>query len=220
MKLNEFNKSKGTNAKRALKEHFNVTVNTSRMNLSETNLMLTKVKRLMSEVKMSKKNRTSEGNASYLKLVFLEQALKDHYEGLKSGSTRLVVENEEVEKSQVVLAAQDMVDSVQKMIETVSDMLVKELPAVTDSITSQVGSNESEQFNSQAAEGLTSLQAALTQAKSALQSAVGVVTGQSAGPAAMGDMSAPDMSADAAMGAPDMGAEDDMNSGNVGREFR
>jgi hypothetical protein len=220
MKLNEFNKSKGTNAKRALKEHFNVTVNTSRMNLSETNLMLTKVKRLMSEVKMSKKNHTSEGNASYLKLVFLEQALKDHYEGLKSGSTRLVVENEEVEKSQVVLAAQDMVDSVQKMIETVSDMLVKELPAVTDSITSQVGSNESEQFNSQAAEGLTSLQAALTQAKSALQSAVGVVTGQSAGPAAMGDMSAPDMSADAAMGAPDMGAEDDMNSGNVGREFR
>ena len=80
-----------------------------------------------------------------------------------------------------MLAAQDLVDSTQKMIEEVSDMLVKELPALTTSIQSEIGANESEQFNQQVTEALTSLQAALTQSKGTLQSALNGITGGDAG---------------------------------------
>jgi hypothetical protein len=175
--------------------------------------MLKKVKGLMSEAK--NKSMSGEQNPAYLKLVFMEQALNHHYGDLKSlplYNPRIVVENEEVEKSQVVLAAQEMVDSMQKMIEQVSDMLVKELPAVVDGVNSEFGTSEGEQFNSQVTEALTSLQAALTQSKTGLTGALGVVTGQSVGGFGMdaggmsGGMDADPMAGDEL--APDLGGEE------------
>jgi hypothetical protein len=114
----------------------------------------------------------------------MEQALTHHYGDLKSlpmYNPRIVLENEEVEKSQVVLAANEMIDEMQKMIESVSDMLVKELPAVVQGVSSEFGTNESEQFESQVTEALTSLQAALAQSKTGLRSALGVITGEGGG---------------------------------------
>jgi len=182
MKLTEFNAKPNSVAKQALKEHFNTTFNVDKLGLYETKNMLKKVKGLMSEAKQ--KSMSGEQNPAYLKLVFMEQALSHHYGDLKTlplYNPRIVVENEEVEKSQVVLAAQEMVDSMQKMIEQVSDMLVKELPAVVDGVNSEFGTSEGEQFSSQVSEALTSLQAALTQSKTGLQGALGVVTGQGGG---------------------------------------
>ena len=135
----------------------------------------------------------------------MEQALSKHFAEISLRKPRIVVENEEVEKSQVVLAAQDLVDQVQKMVEEVSDMLVKELPALTDSVQSEIGVNESETFNQQVSEALTSLQAALTQSQTTLKSALNSITGQGGAEAfdAGGDMGAP------APGG-DMGAELDV----------
>jgi hypothetical protein len=141
--------------------------------------MLSKVRGLINETKSSAEFYQSQTSPSYMKLVFMEQALTDHFSYLQSlPKTRIVIENEEVEKSQVVLAAQDMVDQVQKMVEEVSDMLVKELPALTSGVQSEIGVNESESFNQQVTETLTSLQAALTQSKGTLQSALNGITGQ------------------------------------------
>jgi hypothetical protein len=105
--------------------------------------------------------------------------LSQHYSELRSRpQARIVVENEEVEKSQTILAAQDMVDSIQKMVEQVSDMIVKELPALVDSVQSEIGVNESSSFQQQATEALTSLQATLTQSQTTMKNAVNGITGQ------------------------------------------
>ena len=74
------------------------------------------------------------------------------------------------------------------MIENISDMLVKELPAVVDSVNSEIGTNEGEQFNGQATEALSTLGAALQQAKVGLQGAMNVVTGQESAAAFGGEM--------------------------------
>jgi len=222
MKLTEFNAKPTTVAKQALKEHFNTSFNIEKLGLYETKKMLQKVKGLINETKG--KSMSGEQNPAYLKLVFMEQALTHHYGDLKSlplYNPRIVVENEEVEKSQVVLAAQEMVDSMQKMIEQVSDMLVKELPAVVDGVNSEFGTSEGEQFSSQVSEALTSLQAALTQSKTSLQGALGLVTGQGGGFG--GDMAAPDMGADMGgdMAAPDMGTDmgGDMAAPDMGADM-
>jgi len=170
--------------------------------------MLSKVRGLINETKSSAEFYQSQTSPSYMKLVFMEQALADHFNYLQSlPKTRIVVENEEVEKSQVVLAAQDMVDQVQKMVEEVSDMLVKELPALTSGVQSEIGVNESESFSQQVTEALTALQAALTQSKGTLQSALNGITGQGG-----------DMAADNAFGdeAPDMSTDMDMSADLVG----
>jgi len=204
MKLTEFDNKKISTAKQALNEHYSLPFNTKRMTVTETRSMLSKVRGLINETKSSTEFYQSQTSPSYMKLVFMEQALADHFNYLQSlPRTRIVVENEEVEKSQVVLAAQDMVDQVQKMVEEVSDMLVKELPALTSGVQSEIGVNESETFNQQVTEALTALQASLTQSKGTLQSALNGITGQGG-----------DMAADNAFGdeAPDMSADMDMSA--------
>jgi cysteinyl-tRNA synthetase len=204
MKLTEFDNKKISTAKQALNEHYSLPFNTKRMTVTETKSMLSKVRGLINETKSSTEFYQSQTSPSYMKLVFMEQALADHFNYLQSlPKTRIVVENEEVEKSQVVLAAQDLVDQVQKMVEEVSDMLVKELPALCAGVQSEIGVNESETFNQQVTEALTSLQASLTQSKGTLQSALNGITGQGgemAADNAFGDET-PDMSADMDMSA-------------------
>lgn len=89
-----------------------------------------------------------------------------------------VLKESEVEQAQVVLAAQDMVDSMQSMIEDASEMQYKELPALVDSIRDQVGLDQSTQFNSDATAALTTLVQSLQNTKQQLETALGVVTGQ------------------------------------------
>jgi cysteinyl-tRNA synthetase len=208
MKLTEFDNKKISTAKQALNEHYSLPFNTKRMTVTETKSMLSKVRGLINETKSSTEFYQSQTSPSYMKLVFMEQALADHFNYLQSlPKTRIVVENEEVEKSQVVLAAQDMVDQVQKMVEEVSDMLVKELPALTSGVQSEIGVNESETFSQQVTEALTALQASLTQSKGTLQSALNGITGQGG-----------EMAADNAFGdeAPDMSANMDMSADLAG----
>ena len=213
MKLTDFDKNPIENATRALKEHYNVPFNVRKMSYAQARDMLYKVRGLMSETKKSTGFYESQQNSSYLKLVFMEQALSKHFAEISLRKPRIVVENEEVEKSQVVLAAQDLVDQVQKMVEEVSDMLVKELPALTDSVQSEIGVNESETFNQQVSEALTSLQAALTQSQTTLKSALNSITGQGGAEAfdAGGDMGG-NMNADIGIEEPlPGGGEEEMN---------
>jgi hypothetical protein len=177
MKLTDFDNN--STAQKALTETYAIPFNVQKMPLQTAASMLTKVRKLTNEAKQSKDFYKNQTNPSYMKLVFMEQALNSHLYNLKnSPKPRIVVENEEVEKSQVILAAQDMIDTVQKMLEEVSDMMVKELPALVNSIQSEMGVNESTQFNTQATEALTSLSSSIQQSRTSLTDALNMLTGQ------------------------------------------
>jgi len=104
----------------------------------------------------------------------------------------------EVQQAQVVLAAQDMVDNIQAMIEDATEMQFKELPALVDSIRNQIGMEQAVQFQQDATAALSGLVQNLQGTKTSLEQGLGVVTGQSQGTAAI----------DAAMGTePPEGAE-------------
>jgi len=87
-------------------------------------------------------------------------------------------EASEVQQAQVVLASQDMVDQVQKMSEQVSAMQFKDLPALVDQIKNEVGVDQAMQFNTDATAALAGLLQNLQGAKTQLEAALGVVTGQ------------------------------------------
>ena len=108
----------------------------------------------------------------------------------------------EIQQAQVVLAAQDMVDKMQSMLEDVSELQFKELPALVDSIKNQVGIDQATQFNQDATAALTGLLQNIQGAKQQLDAALGVVTGQ----APSGAAAAGAMGADIAAGADAMGA--------------
>jgi len=96
--------------------------------------------------------------------------------GRKLGESRLT--ESEIQTAQVVLAAQDMIDRIQGMLEDISEMQFKDLPALTDSIKNDMGVEQSQQFQSQASQALTTLLQAVQAGKTELEGAQGVLTGQ------------------------------------------
>lgn len=86
----------------------------------------------------------------------------------------------EVQQAQVVLASQDMVDQVQKMIEQVTAMQYKDLPALVDQIKNQIGVEPASTFSGEATSALSELVQNLEASKQRLEAATGVVTGQEA----------------------------------------
>ena len=119
------------------------------------------------------------------------QTLTPDEQKLVSGAALMKTENRlrnafrtlkesEVQQAQVVLAAQDMVDKMQSMLEDTTEMQFKELPALVDSIRNQIGIEQATQFNSDVTSALQGLVQNLQGAKQQLETALGVVTGQPA----------------------------------------
>jgi hypothetical protein len=108
----------------------------------------------------------------------------------------------EVQQAQVILASQDMVDQVQRMIEQVTSMQFKDLPALVDQIRNEIGYDQATKFNADATASLGGMVQNLQQSKIQLETAMGTVTGQA--PVVPGE-AAPDVGA--AMPPADAGAE-------------
>jgi hypothetical protein len=111
----------------------------------------------------------------------------------------------------VVLAAQDMVDKMQSMIEDSTEMQFKELPALVDSIKNQIGQEQAAQFNNDAQAALSGLVQNLQGSKQQLEQALGVVTGQAPTPGA-------DMGAAGGMGMTPPGADQGLAGPPPGEE--
>jgi hypothetical protein len=149
---------------------------------------------------------------------------------------RAMVSESEVQQAQVVLAAQDMIDRIQGMLEDISEMQFKDLPALANSIKNDMGTEQATQFQSAASAALTQLLTAVQAGKTELEGAQGVLTGQAPTVPGADDMAgglgaAPDAGADlgGAEGDTDLsldanldieGDEDEEMGAALGRERR
>ena len=134
----------------------------------------------------------------------------------ESSKARRLREASEIQQAQVVLASQDMVDQVQKMIEQVTSMQFKDLPALVDQIKNEVGIDQAGQFNNDANAALGGLVQNLQGSKQQLEQALGVVTGQAPqipGQDIGGELPPPAEEVPAELPAPDIDAEMDANLG-------
>lgn len=95
----------------------------------------------------------------------------------ESRSRRIMREQSELQQAQVVLAAQDMIDKIQKMMEDISEMQFKDLPALVDTIKNDMGTEQATQFQSAASQALTTLLQAVQSGKTEMESAQGAITG-------------------------------------------
>lgn len=142
--------------------------------------------------------------------------------------SRRKLRESEIQQAQVVLAAQDMVDQMQKMLEQVSAMQFKDLPALTDAIKNDVGMDQATQFQADATAALTTLLTSIQAAKTQLESAQGILTGQA--PVVPGEADAmpagepgidAELDVDATLPAPEDEEEDDeLSAVSLGRERR
>jgi hypothetical protein len=162
----------------------------------------------------------------------LEQGLTDYLNSGDQPDHNQMLAESEVQQAQVVLAAQDLVDKIQNMVEEVSEAQFKELPALVDSIKNNIGTDQSLQFNRDVTQALESLIANLQNTKQQLQTALNLVTGEVDTSNAMPmpgmdqtqmppDMTAQEPSPDAEPPPTDLGTElQPLGGANLGRERR
>lgn len=97
-------------------------------------------------------------------------------ESIESAVKRMINEDE-VTQAQSVMAAKDMVDSLQDMLEDISRMVNEQLPPLTDSIRSNIGEQQASGFNASVAGTLNDLLASLQGARESVNNAVLGLTG-------------------------------------------
>jgi hypothetical protein len=156
----------------------------------------------MQKQQKQRQDRQKEITAQIAELTKEKAELNKPMPTMENHSLRRKLKESEVQQAQVVLASQDMVDQVQKMIEQVTSMQFKDLPALVDQIKNEVGVDQAQQFNADATAALAGLTQNLQGSKGQLETALGVVTGQA--PAVPGA----DMAPAAELPVPDMGAEE------------
>jgi len=182
-----------------------------------------KTKTVMDKVKRGQ-SLTPDEQQTMNKIALTKEAKK----------TKRLVRESEIQTAQVVLAAKDMIDRVQGMLEDVSEMQFKDLPALSDSIKNDMGVEQSQQFQSQAAAALTTLLQAMQAGKTELEAAQGVLTGQAPvvpGGDMMGDAGTDplagdadadvaDLDVDAEIATADDEEDDELAAVSLGRERR
>jgi len=84
----------------------------------------------------------------------------------------------DVEEAQVTLAAQDVVDRIQKMYEDVAEMQYKDLPNLAQMMKQEMGINQTQAYYDATNTAISTLVQALEQAKTDLESAMAPITGE------------------------------------------
>ena len=159
-------------------------------------------------VKKSFGAHTAEKNAKYMELLLVKEGL-DKWLNSEQG-----LMESELGRSEAVLAAKDIVDSVQDMLEKISKIQNEQIPALVDTIRDQIGSEQADAFKNAASPVLAELWQALSTARENTDTAVRQLSGeQVAAPMDMG------MSADTGMAGtvpPEGGLDSDLDTDTDG----
>jgi hypothetical protein len=126
-------------------------------------------------IKKSFGSHTAEKNAKYMELMLVKEGL-DKWLGSEQG-----LFESEMGRSEAVLAAKDIVDSVQDMLEKISKIQNEQVPALIDTIRDQIGSEQAEQFKGAISPMLVELYSALSTAREGSDTAVRQLAGEDVG---------------------------------------
>jgi hypothetical protein len=119
---------------------------------------------------------TAEQNPKYMELFMVRESLN---RWMVENKQQLINESE-MAKSEAILAAKDMVDSIQDMLEKIGKMQNEQLPALLDTIRDQIGDQQAESFKGAITPLLQQLSQTLQQGRETADSAARGLTGESA----------------------------------------
>jgi len=131
------------------------------------------------DIKKSFNGHTVEKNPKYMELMLVKEGL-DKWMTSEQG-----LFESELGRSEAVLAAKDIVDSVQDMLEKISKVQNEQVPALVDTIRDQIGAEQAEAFKTSISPMLADLYTALSTAREGTDTAVRVLSGEQVAPTDM-----------------------------------
>lgn len=185
-----------------MQSRFGFKLDYSRLSYSKAQQLNSLVTENINRIRRSFGVHTAERNPKYMELLMMRESLKTWMQ-----ENRQLMESE-MGKSEAILAAKDMVDSIQDMVERVSKMQVEQLPALIDTIRDQIGMQEADAFKQSMGQLLTDVSTALGQARETADTSARQLAGEDMGGAGLGmapsmdTMGAGDLSAPPSLGEP------------------
>jgi len=167
MELKQLQVNKLTKLDNVLKEVFGM-----QFDFGAGNAKLTKVKTVTEKkINALRESGVEVNNKQYQKLLLV-------LEGIDTVMKNNPILEGELDQAEVLLAAKQMADDLQKMAENLASMQVEELMSITNAMKEEVGVSEADAFNTSAETAISSALEAVKTANQQVADAVLVAQGQ------------------------------------------
>jgi hypothetical protein len=156
-----------------MESRFGFAINFSNLTVEKAERLSETIVANLDKIRHSVDLHTAERNPRYMELLTVKEGLstwlEEHRQQLVEG---------EVGNAEVLLAAKNMVDSIQDAIEKVGKMQNEQLPELLDSIRDQVGGEQAEGFKNAVGTTLETLMQNLQTAREGVDGGVRILTGE------------------------------------------
>ena len=173
MKLAEMSTKSTRKINKLMESRFGFAINFSNLTVEKAERLSETITANLDKIRHSVDLHTAERNPRYMELLTVKEGLstwlEQHRQQLVEG---------EVGNAEVLLAAKNMVDSIQDAIEKVGKMQNEQLPELLDSIRDQVGSEQAEGFKNAVGITLDTLMQNLQTAREGVDGGVRILTGE------------------------------------------
>ena len=162
---------------KVMETRFGFSVDYNSLNFKKAYKMANAISEALGTIKSSHGVHNAERNPKYMELLMMRESL---HSWMVENKQQLITESE-MAKSEAILAAKDMVDSIQDMLEKIGKMQNEQLPALLDTIRDQIGTEQAEGFKGSVSPLLSNLAQTLQQGRETADSAARGLTGEDTG---------------------------------------
>lgn len=172
-----------------LRENFGFEIDAEKMTFKRANTIIRNADAKLRTLSESKNNK------DYARLKMISEGLK-LWKLSANKELAESIDDQGMQQAKVIIAAQELTDKVQKMIEDVAELQVKDIVQISDAMKSEIGASEAERFLSSTDSSLGELLDLLKKTKSDIGNAILAASGApvpSDMEMDMGDMEGPEM---------------------------
>jgi len=163
---------------KVIESRFGFSIDYDSLTYAKAEAMRGKIMETVSNIRRSSAIHTAEQDPKYLEMLIVYEGLSRFIDAHDQMQPRRKLKEGELGQAEAILAAKDMVDTVQDMIEKVGKMQNEQLPALVDSIRDQIGAAQADTFKNSVGQTLGSLSQQLGQAREGLDSSARALTGE------------------------------------------
>ncbi len=156
---------------RIFESRFGFTVDFNNMSMTKAQKLTRSLTEAIAKIRLSSDIHSSEKSPKYTELILVRESLVNWMQEKKQ------LTEGEVGQAEALLAARDIVDSIQNMIEKAGKIQNEQLPALADTIRDQIGSAEADAFKASIGQMLATLAGQLTLSRDQADSSVRALTG-------------------------------------------
>lgn len=186
MKLTEMSTRTAKQVNKVMESRFGFAIDYDKLTVEKAERLSETVNGNLDRIRHSVDIHTAEKNPRYMELLTVAEGLslwldenRDLSEQVETIESEDVLVESEVETASVILAAKDIVDTVQDMLEKVGEMQNEQLPSLYDTTRTELGDAKAEAYKNTVAMALEGLMTATQDARTNLDNASRALAGES-----------------------------------------